>query len=120
MIRRALLDTRFGQMHVRMTRGVGEPLVALHMSPLSSEMWIPLMERLQRPVIAPDRLGFGFSDPPPRDLTMEEYAAATLDAVDEIHPGTFDIIGEHNPIHPINIIRIIGLRQRQLDAGQAV
>jgi pimeloyl-ACP methyl ester carboxylesterase len=85
------------------------------MSPLSSEMWIPLMERLQRPVIAPDRLGFGFSDPPPRDLTMEEYAAATLDAVDEIHPGTFDIIGEHTgSVEAVALAHLIPERVRRI------
>jgi pimeloyl-ACP methyl ester carboxylesterase len=91
-----LYDTRFGQMHVRASDGEGVPLLALHMSPLSSEMWLPLMERVGRPVVAPDRLGFGFSDPPPRDLTMDEYASATLDALDAIYPGVaVDVVGEH-------------------------
>lgn len=93
--RRVLVDTRFGQIHVRISDREGQPLVALHMSPLSSRMWLPLMERLDRVVIAPDRLGFGFSDPPPRQLEMTEYAAASLDAVDALGVGEFDLIGEH-------------------------
>lgn len=95
-IRRSIQETRFGQMHVRVSTGKGRPLLALHMSPLSSAMWLPLMERLDRPVIAPDRLGFGFSDAPTATLSMDEYAAATLDALDAIHPrGRVDVVGEH-------------------------
>ena len=92
---RQILDTRFGQMHVRTTDGIGTPLVALHMSPLSSTMWQPLMHRIARPVVAPDRLGFGFSDVPTSELTMDEYAAATLDALDNLGVDRFDVLGEH-------------------------
>lgn len=53
------------------------------------------MKRLDRPVIAPDRLGFGCSDPAPRQLDMTEYAAASLDALDALEVGEFDVIGEH-------------------------
>lgn len=96
MIRRGLFDAALGQVHARFTAGEGRPLLALHMSPLSSTMWIPLMERLDRPVFAPDRLGFGFSDPPPRELTMDEYAGATLEAFDAHHGAIdFDVLGEH-------------------------
>lgn len=96
MIRRALHDTRFGQMHVRLKQGEGRPLLALHMSPLSSEMWLPLMDRIERPVLAPDRLGFGYSDPPSQDLTMDDYARATMDMVDAVYPGrVVDVLGEH-------------------------
>lgn len=95
-VRRAVYDTRFGQMHVRTSTGTGRSLLALHMSPLSSTMWLPLMERLDRPVVAPDRLGFGFSDPPCRDLSMDEYAKATLEVLDAIEPhGRVDVLGEH-------------------------
>lgn len=95
MIRRHLVDTRFGQMHLLASMGVGDPLVALHMSPLSARMWLPLMERLDRPVIAPDRLGFGCSDPPSEELDMDGYAAATLDALAAMQIEGFDLLGEH-------------------------
>ncbi len=94
-IRRTFVDTRFGQIHFRVSHGQGRPLVALHMSPLSGRMWLTLMERLDRPVLAPDRLGFGCSDPPPRQLDMTEYAAATLDALDAAGIDDFDVLGEH-------------------------
>lgn len=95
MIDRLLVDSGFGRMHLRRSQGRGRPLVALHMSPLSGRMFLPLMERLARPVIAPDRLGFGFSDPPPSGLDMDGYAAASLAALDAAGVGGFDVIGEH-------------------------
>jgi len=92
---RHLVATRHGQMHVRVSPGSGKPLLALHMSPLSGAMWVRLMDRLSRPVIAPDRIGFGFSDAPVIELTMDDYAAATLDALDALHFPEFDVLGEH-------------------------
>jgi pimeloyl-ACP methyl ester carboxylesterase len=94
-MKREIVETRFGQMHVRSTETRGRSLVALHMSPLSSTMWRPLMDRLQRWVVAPDRLGFGFSDVPSRELTMDDYATATLDALDALGVEEFDVLGEH-------------------------
>ena len=95
MISRAIVDTRHGQLHVRMSTGDGRPLVALHMSPLSGAMWSPLMDRLARPIVAPDRLGFGCSDVPPDEVSMEQFAEATIDALDALDVGSFDLIGEH-------------------------
>ncbi len=95
MIRRHLVDTRFGQMHVVSSSGSGRPLVALHMSPLSFQMWLPLMRRLDRPVVAPDRLGFGCSDPPANELDIDGYARSTLDALDALEVEHFDLLGEH-------------------------
>ncbi len=73
------------------------PLVLLHMTPLSSAMYDPLLARLSgdRLVVAPDRLGFGFSDRPPRPLDIAEYARATLDALDGLQIETFDVFGTH-------------------------
>jgi len=64
--RRHLVETRHGTMHVRVwapatVDPAATPLVLLHMSPLSSRMFLaiaPLLART-RPVIVPDRLGFG-------------------------------------------------------------
>lgn len=95
MIDRHMVPTSWGHVHLATTKGEGVPLVALHMSPLSSRMWEPLMARLARPVVAPDRLGFGCSDPPPRALTMVEYARATIEALDGLGVGRFDLLGEH-------------------------
>ena len=46
------------------------------------QMWEPLQERLTRPSLAPDRLGYGFSDAPPWALSLEQYAQCTADAIE--------------------------------------
>ena len=111
MIRRHLVDTALGQMHLRVSDGEGRPLLALHMSPLSSRMWLPLMERLARPVVAPDRIGFGYSDPPRREMTMRDYAMATLEAVDRLGVGAVDVLGEHTgSVEAVEIAHLAGDR----------
>lgn len=93
---RRLLPTRFGQLHVRSTDGKGIPLVLLHPSPRSGWMWEPVQERLTRPTVAPDRLGYGFSDAPPWALSLEQYAQCTVDALKAAGiDGPFDVLGVH-------------------------
>jgi pimeloyl-ACP methyl ester carboxylesterase len=100
-IRRELLATRFGLVHVRLSapsrRSSRPPLVLLHMTPLSSAMCDPLLPRLgvDRLVVAPDRPGFGFSDLPDQPLSMAEYAQATLDVLDSLGVEQFDVLGTH-------------------------
>jgi pimeloyl-ACP methyl ester carboxylesterase len=98
-IRRGLIDTRFGQVHVRLAgrSSAVVPLVLLHMTPLSSAMYDPLLPLFGRDrlAIAPDRPGFGFSDLPDHPLTMSEYAASTLDILDALGIETFDVLGTH-------------------------
>jgi pimeloyl-ACP methyl ester carboxylesterase len=91
-----LVPTRFGQLHVRSTEGKGVPLVLLHPSPRSGEMWQALQDRLTRPTHAPDRLGYGFSDAPPWALSLEQYAQCTVDALKALGiEGQFDVLGVH-------------------------
>jgi pimeloyl-ACP methyl ester carboxylesterase len=101
---RRIVPTRFGQIHLRAFAALradsamkaARPLVLLHMSPRSSEMWLRLQRTLPRATLAPDRLGYGFSDAPSRDLSMAEYATATLEALDaQGIDGEFDVIGMH-------------------------
>jgi len=100
-VRRTIVGTRFGQVHVRMAGSPSEtdapPLVLLHMTPLSAAMYDPLVPLLgpDRLVLAPDRLGFGFSDLPSRPLEMAEYAQSTLDALDALKVERFDVLGTH-------------------------
>lgn len=94
-IRRRIVDTSHGQVHVRTTEGEGRPLLLLHQSPRSGLMYEPLMERCSRPTMAPDRLGYGFSDPGPDDPVIETYAEATMAVVDDAGWERFDILGIH-------------------------
>jgi pimeloyl-ACP methyl ester carboxylesterase len=93
---RRIYPTRFGQLHLRSTAGKGVPLVLLHPSPRSGDMWEALQGRLTRPTHAPDRLGYGFSDAPPWALSLEQYAQCTIDALKAAQvTGSFDLIGVH-------------------------
>jgi pimeloyl-ACP methyl ester carboxylesterase len=96
MITRRIYPTRYGQLHVRSHEGKGVPLLLLHPSPRSGQMWEALMERLTRPTLAPDRLGYGFSDAPPWALSLEQYAQCTADALGAAGiQGMFDVLGVH-------------------------
>lgn len=93
---RRIHPTRFEHVHVRSKEGKGIPLVLLHPSPRSGAMWGPLQEQLGRPTFAPDRLGYGFSDPPPWALSLEQYAQCTVDALKAASlQGPFDLLGVH-------------------------
>jgi len=100
-VTRRIVPTRHGQVHARLAggdpaAGAQRPLVLLHMSPRSSQMWERLQALLPRPSIALDRLGYGFSDAPARALTMTEYAESVLDALDALQVGAqFDVLGMH-------------------------
>ena len=95
-VTRRIFPTRFGQLHLRSVEGRGVPLVLLHMSPRSGEMWEQLQERLTRPSYAPDRIGYGFSEAPPWALSLEQYAQSTVDALNAaVIMGPFDVLGIH-------------------------
>ena len=97
---RRIVATALGQVHVRLQGGdptqAAAPLVLLHMSPRSSQMWTCLQPLLGRPSIAPDRPGYGFSDAPPANPSLPAYAAAMWEALDAIGiPGQVDLLGMH-------------------------
>ena len=97
-MKRYLIETRHGYMHVRTWGSGGTPLLLLHMAPLSGAMFdrVAPMLATDRLVIAPDRIGYGFSDPYDEPPTVPEYALATLDALDAIGVETFDAYGLHS------------------------
>jgi pimeloyl-ACP methyl ester carboxylesterase len=115
---RRIYPTRFGQLHLRSTGGKGTPLLLLHMSPLSGEMWEQLQERLDRPTYAPDRLGYGFSDAPPWALTLEQYAQCTVDALKASGvDGAIDVLGVNiGSIEAVEIAHQLSSRVRRLIA----
>jgi pimeloyl-ACP methyl ester carboxylesterase len=95
-LNRRIFSTRFGQLHLRSAEGKGVPLVLLHMSPRSGEMWEAIQGKLTRPSYAPDRLGYGFSEAPPWALSLEQYAQSTVDALNAAAlKGPFDLLGIH-------------------------
>lgn len=98
---RRLLDTRLGQMHVRLAGatvpGGPPPLVLLHMSPLTGRMFDHVLPALMpgRLVVLPDRIGFGQSDRLAGPVPFHAYADATADALDALGIGEFDVFGMH-------------------------
>ncbi len=119
MLTRRLHPTRFGQLHVRSHDGKGVPLVLLHPSPRSGQMWEELQERLTRPTLAPDRLGYGFSDAPPWALSLEQYAQCTSDALEAAGiDGPFDVLGVH--VGSLEAVEIAHVRPAQVRRVLAV
>ncbi len=79
-------------------------------------MWTHLQRELRRDSIAPDRLGYGFSDAPARALSLAEYAAATLDALNALGvDGAFDVLGMHTgALEAIELAHLVPQRVRRV------
>jgi pimeloyl-ACP methyl ester carboxylesterase len=95
-IRRGFVETGFGQIHY-LTDGVGEPLVLLHQSPQSSDMFRPIIPLLagERRVFALDTLGYGDSDPPSTRATIPLYADAVAEAIATLGLAPVPVFGYH-------------------------
>ncbi|MBL8645491.1 MAG: alpha/beta hydrolase [Rhodospirillaceae bacterium] len=99
-MRKAYVDARFGQIHVRMAgdpKAAKRPLLCFHMSPVSGviyEKWITEMGR-DRWALAPDTPGYGMSDAPTTPPSIADYAAAMGDLADALKIGPFDVMGYH-------------------------
>jgi pimeloyl-ACP methyl ester carboxylesterase len=95
--RRHLCETRHGFLHVRAAGTGGVPLVLLHFGPYSGLAFKRALPYLaeDRHVLAVDRLGFGMSDPAPGPLDISEHALTTLEALDGLGVGQFDVVGLH-------------------------
>jgi len=94
--KRAFLDTPFGQVYY-VTQGTGDPVLLLHQSPSSMDQYAELMPLLARNkrVIAMDNLGFGDSDKPSRQLSVEEYGLTAVQLLDELGIDKASIVGYH-------------------------
>lgn len=83
-VRRVYLDTAWGQVHA-VTAGDSGPWIGLlHESPLSSAVWLDVVDALagRARVVAFDTPGYGASSPPPRSgFEIEDYADVLAEAV---------------------------------------
>ncbi len=97
--RRGFVDVPGGQVHYREAgEGAALPLVLLHPSPGSGKMLTPLLREMARTrrTLALDTRGNGDStalDLP--DPGIEDFAAATLEALDALGIARFDLYGSH-------------------------
>lgn len=96
-IRKQYVDCAFGQLHLRSAGEGGTPLICFHMSPYSGLHYEPFMAEMatDRLVICPDTPGYGGSDMPLDEPTMEDYARAMLDMLDALDLGRVDLMGFH-------------------------
>src|SRR5215470_1843015 len=111
---RGYAATRWGQVHYRHEGERGPAIVCLHEAPLSSAIYEPALPLLGRSfrAWALDTPGHGFSDPPPRPPSIEEYGAVLLEAVDALGIDRFVLAGCHTGVD-------IGLEvTRQAGAGR--
>jgi pimeloyl-ACP methyl ester carboxylesterase len=101
MVRRAYTDIPEGQMHYRY-QGKGErTLLLLHMVMSSSDEFtrmIPLLSEKFR-VLAPDHLGQGESDLPPRQYEIPDYARTIISFMDSLNVKKASILGQHGGAH---------------------
>jgi len=75
-MKRGYADTPDGQIHY-ITEGVGDPILLLHSTPMSSDQFYQLIPVLAKKcwVVAMDTLGYGLSDKPSSPYSAEDYAS---------------------------------------------
>ena len=96
-VRRRYIDGPFGQIHLREC-GVGDPVLLLHQSPVSSLMFEPALPYLAKAgfrAIAFDTPGYGMSDPPPASPTIGSYALAVTAVMDALQLDSTHLVGSH-------------------------
>jgi pimeloyl-ACP methyl ester carboxylesterase len=95
--RRMIVDTPDGQVHVR-TVGQGEPVILLHWTPGSGRQYQHVLAELAARgyrAIAPDHMGFGFSDGRPKPWAVSDYAQNILDVMTGLGLESAHVAGGH-------------------------
>jgi pimeloyl-ACP methyl ester carboxylesterase len=94
---RALIKTPDGHVHVRIA-GRGDPVVLMHWTPSSSRQYIQILQALAAlgyRGIAPDHMGFGFSDPRPRAWSIADFADNIATVLAGMAISRAHIVGGH-------------------------
>ncbi len=101
-VRRIYRDGRFGQVHGRLAMppesSVKRPILFIHMSPMTGRIFEALVGRMgeDRLAVAFDTPGYGHSDAPSAQPSIETYAEALFEVMDLLAPDTpFDVMGYH-------------------------
>jgi pimeloyl-ACP methyl ester carboxylesterase len=95
-VERRFVTTRLGRIHVA-TAGTGFPVLLLHQTPRSWDEYrdvLPLLGHDFR-AIAMDTLGFGDSDPPAGDPSIELWAQGAFALLDALEEPRAAIVGHH-------------------------
>ncbi|MFM7626137.1 MAG: alpha/beta fold hydrolase [Gammaproteobacteria bacterium] len=96
---RGYLEGPAGQVHYRRMGDGGEPLLLLHQSPLSSTQFDAVLPRLAAQgfdALALDLPGYGMSDEPPADATLEDYAGIIPAALSAMGWARAHLVGHHS------------------------
>lgn len=103
-VRRAFVDGRFGQIHLRRA-GPAEsphpPLICFHQSPNAGSNFTLFLGEMGRDrlAIAPDTPGFGESDGPPEPPEITDYAGAMADVIDALElDDPIHLLGYHTGV----------------------
>jgi pimeloyl-ACP methyl ester carboxylesterase len=97
--RRGYLDGPTGQVHHRRLGEGGEPVLLLHQSPLSSTQFdavLPGLAAAGFDALALDLPGYGGSDEPPADATLDDYASIIPAALDAMGWADAHLVGHHS------------------------
>jgi pimeloyl-ACP methyl ester carboxylesterase len=114
---RKLADTSFGQLHYRDV-GTGEAIVLLHVNQQSSTSYFEMISELSphMRVIAPDYPSHGGSDHIDYQPTINDYARAVIEVLDDADIKNFAILGEAtgaavaaeiSAMHPDRVTKIV-------------
>jgi len=92
----AYADVPEGQIHYR-TEGNGEPVLLLHMGGSSSDEYTRVLPFLSKTycAIAMDFLGYGDSDPAPRQYQISDHAQTVVSFMDSLGIRKTSIVGHH-------------------------
>ena len=94
-MKRAYTDIPEGQMHYRF-EGNGEPIILLHMAVASSDEFTRVIRFLSKKyrAIAIDCMGFGDSDPAPRQYEIIDHARTVISFMDSLGIKKSSIAGQ--------------------------
>jgi pimeloyl-ACP methyl ester carboxylesterase len=96
-LQRTLVPTPDGHIHVR-AAGAGDAVILMHWTPSSSRQYVPIIHALADAgyrAIAPDHMGFGYSDPRPRPWTMHDFADNIAATLKQMSIARAHIVGGH-------------------------
>jgi len=95
---RHFFNTQFGDVHyMDVGSSQAPPIILLHQTPRSIDEFaevIPLLA-VEHRVIAMDNPGYGCSDIPPRQPTVEEYADTVVELMDHLEISRAVLVGHH-------------------------
>lgn len=100
--------------------GTGAPMVFLHNGGTSHRTWEPLIERYaaDHDVIAPDMLGFGRSEHPKIEYSLDLYVDMLGALLDELHLGKVTLVG--NCMGSATVLRYAAQHPERVEAVVAV